>query len=106
MLPHKISANLVQKGFTKGCLAHMTFCKVFITHSFTICNVVREMQCSNFLIVLSFFIVFNIKCFSPGKYADTFEGFLRRHKGQEEVEFHVKKVEGKYSFMSCCKLMH
>ncbi len=31
---------------------------------------------------------------SLGKYADTFEGFLRRHKGQEEVEFHVKKVEG------------
>ncbi len=29
-----------------------------------------------------------------GKYADTFEGFLRRHKGQEEVEFHVKKIEG------------
>ncbi len=31
---------------------------------------------------------------SSGKYEDTFEGFLRRHKGQEEVEFHVKKVEG------------
>lgn len=30
-----------------------------------------------------------------GKYADTFEGFLRSHHGQEEVEFHVKKVEGK-----------
>ncbi len=29
-----------------------------------------------------------------GKYEDTFEGFLRRHMGQEEVEFHVKKVEG------------
>ncbi len=35
-----------------------------------------------------------------GKYADTFEGFLRRHKGQEEVEFHVKRVEGEICFWS------
>lgn len=34
---------------------------------------------------------------SLGKYQDTFEGFLRRHKGQEEVEFHVKRVEGEFS---------
>ena len=29
-----------------------------------------------------------------GKYGDTFEGFLRKHCDKEEIEFHVKKVEG------------
>ncbi len=53
------------------------------------------MKIEMFLFVLQQLLTSSLFCqhFS-GKYADTFEGFLRRHKGQEEVEFHVKRKEG------------
>ncbi len=36
-----------------------------------------------------------------GKFAPAFEGFLRKRKGVEEVEFHVERVEGwKFYFLS------
>ena len=36
-----------------------------------------------------------------GKYGDTFEGFLGRHKGEKEVEFHVKRKEGENVPVPC-----
>ncbi len=34
-----------------------------------------------------------------GKFAEAFEGFLRKQKGEDQVEFHVKRVEGE---TVCC----